>query len=165
MNGEISSIEFWIAAAFIPVLIATGMSDLRQMRIPNRLSWTGLAIFVLCFPLLGPEEWAFRSLAGLSALMVCFGLFAAGWLGGGDAKIFPVTILFIPLGHLAIYMFAFSAAMIVGMVGIWIARQFFSRPDSVWVSMQPGKAFPMGISIAMSLPFFLVAQHVLMQSL
>lgn len=157
MNGFLLSAEFWIVLAFLPILGATALYDLRQMRIPNFLSLAGLALFALCLPVLGFDDWMWRALTGFFTFVLCFGLFAAGWLGGGDAKILPVTVLFVPFGHIEVYMLSFSVSMILGMVGIWLVRQKLSHPDAQWVSMQPGAAFPMGISIAASLPIAIIA--------
>jgi prepilin peptidase CpaA len=157
VTGPFQPVDFWIVIAFLPILCATAVYDLRQMRIPNYLSLAGLFLFALCLPALGLEEWGWRALTGLFTFVLCFGLFAAGWLGGGDAKILPVTVLFVPFGHIELYMLSFSASMVLGMVGIWAVRQRLSHPQTSWVSMQPGAAFPMGISIAASLPMALIA--------
>ena len=152
MIAPLSSTSLLVAVAICPVLLMTALYDLRQMRIPNWLSWAGLAIFIVTLPVLGLQAWLMSAAVGAICFAVCFALFAVGWLGGGDAKILPVTMLFVPVSHLAVYMFAFSAAMILGMVGIWLARQRFAHENAAWVSMKPGAAFPMGISIAASLP-------------
>lgn len=157
MSGEISSSDLLAACAFLPVMLLTGLYDLREMRIPNWLSWAGLLLFVVCMPVLGLDEWLARVVVGAVAFGVCFSLFAAGWLGGGDAKIFPVCMLFVPSGILAVFMLSFALAMILGMVGIWGARRIFAGRNVVWVSLQPGAAFPMGISIAASLPIAFAA--------
>ena len=155
MIQPISATSLYVALAFLPILMTTAIFDLREMRIPNWLSWAGLAIFTATLPVLGLEEWFLRAAVGAIAFAFCFGLFAIGWLGGGDAKILPVTLLFVPLNILSVYMFAFSAAMLIGMVAIWVARRRFSHENALWVSMKPGAAFPMGISIAASLPLAL----------
>lgn len=157
MIAPLAATDLYVALTILPVLLLTAMFDLRQMRIPNWLSWTGLAIFAATLPVQGFEAWALSALVGAAAFAVCFALFAVGWLGGGDAKILPVTMLFVPFNQLALYMFAFSVAMIVGMVGIWVVRQFLAHENAAWVSMKPGAAFPMGISIAASLPLALAA--------
>ena len=159
MIQPVSDVSLWVALAVLPVLLTTAIFDLRQMRIPNWLSWAGLAIFIATLPLLGFHDWAMRAAVGAAAFAVCFGLWAAGWLGGGDTKILPVTMLFVPVSLLPVYMYAFSAAMILGMIGIWLARQRFSHENAQWVSMQPGAAFPMGISIAASLPLAIVISY------
>lgn len=153
----LSSLDVYIMLAFMPLLIAAGYSDLRLMRIPNSLSIAGLVLFAATLPLLGLDAWLLRGGAGLFAFLICFGLFAIGWFGGGDAKLLPVTFLFVPPSQLSAYLFAFAFSMILGMTLIWIARRFLSHPQAGWVAMQPNAQFPMGISIAASMPLsFLV---------
>ena len=156
MIATMSEPELIATIFFLPVLIATGYSDLRNMRIPNMLSLIGLAIFACTLLLIGFDEWLMRACVGASCFAICFALFAVGWLGGGDAKILPVTILFVPVRFLEIYLLSFAVAMLLGMVAIWLARHLYSHPQALWVSMQPGAAFPMGISIATSLPLALL---------
>lgn len=152
MIATLSTAELVVALIFLPVLMATGYSDLRNMRIPNMLSLIGLTIFACSLPFIGLDEWLMRAAVGASCFAICFALFAVGWLGGGDAKILPVTILFVPVRFLEVFMFSFAVAMLMGMLVIWCARRRYSHPRSLWVSMQPGAAFPMGISIATALP-------------
>lgn len=142
----------------VPVLMATAWSDLRRMLIPNSFSLIGLGLFLASFPLLGLETWLVHLAVGATAFAICFGLFVAGWFGGGDAKMLPVSMLFVPFGILPLYMYAFAASMLLGMSAIWAVRQRLARPDADWISMQTGAAFPMGIAIATALPLtFLIA--------
>lgn len=156
MSFTYATSELFAALLFMPVLAATAWNDLRRMKIPNTLSLIGLGLFVACLPLLGWDVWLMHVAAGVVAFVVCIALFAAGWFGGGDAKILPVTLLFVPTDILPLYMYAFAASMLIGMSGIWAVRQKLARPDAIWVSMQSGAAFPMGIAIATSLPVTLV---------
>lgn len=148
--------EVFAACLFIPVLMATGLSDLRYMKIPNSYSLIGIAIFLLMIPILGFEIALVRMAVGGIAFLFCFALFAAGWLGGGDAKILPVTFLFVPYSILPTYLFSFAACMIVGMIAIWSTRRRYACQEAEWVSMRPTADFPMGISIAGSLPLALL---------
>ena len=152
MNISVGLNEFLVACAFLPVLLATGLSDLRYMKIPNYLSFIGLGLFIATIPFLGIDVALARVVVGAVTFVLCFGLFAFGWLGGGDAKILPVTLLFVPISILPVYLLSFAACMILGMVGIWGARQVYAHDDAIWVSMKPDALFPMGISIAASLP-------------
>ena len=144
--------EFLVACSFMPVLLATACSDIRYMKIPNSYSLFALTLFLLSVPLLGLETAATRAAVAGVAFIICFGLFAAGWFGGGDAKILPATFLFVPYSILPIYLFSFSACMALGMIAMWGARRVYMSEGAAWVSMRPGAAFPMGISIAGSLP-------------
>ena len=156
MNFAISTHELLAALLVTPVLAATAWSDLRRMIIPNRLSIIGLALFAASLPLLGMQSWLMHLGIGTIAFVICVGLFAAGWFGGGDAKILPVTMLFVPTALMPLYLYSFAASMLIGMVSIWAVRQRFAAPDAQWVSLQKGAAFPMGISIAAALPLTLV---------
>lgn len=156
---DLSAVEFIVLLSFLPVLIAAGYLDLRDMRIPNTLSLIGLAMFVVSLPFLGFQEWMLRASVGVAVFFICFGFFAAGWFGGGDAKILPVTTLFVPAAYLQTFMLSFATAMTLGMIGIWLVRLQFSHSQASWVSMQPGAGFPMGISIAASLPFTALIIH------
>ena len=42
--------------------------------------------------------------AAACVLVVAFGLFACGWIGGGDAKLAAATVLWIGFAHLADYL-------------------------------------------------------------
>jgi prepilin peptidase CpaA len=42
--------------------------------------------------------------AGAAVLVVAFVCFTQGWIGGGDAKLAAVTVLWLGLGHLADYL-------------------------------------------------------------
>ncbi len=137
--------------AFLPLLAATAFCDLRYMKIPNMLSLVGLGIFVMSAATYLPFEIAMeRAISGAVSFAICFVLFMVRAFGGGDAKILPVLFLFIPIPMLPIYLLGFSAAMIVGMVGIFLVRQLVNREAATWVSLKPGAGFPMGISIALS---------------
>ena len=137
-----------------PVLVAVAWNDLSRMKIPNYLVICGLALFVLSLPFLDVDEAVARGIAGGICLAICLALFGLRWLGGGDAKMLPVAFLFIPSAWVTSYMFGFAFSLLIGMVLIWTARAVFGRADADWISLRPGSAFPMGISIAMSGLFF-----------
>jgi prepilin peptidase CpaA len=87
-------------------------SDLFSMTISNRLCLVLIAAFAFYAAWIG-LSWSTVGLhvaAGALVLAVCFGFFAAGWIGGGDAKLAAATALwfgFEPLlPYLAIASFA-----------------------------------------------------------
>lgn len=161
MSISLAENEFLVACTFLPVLLATALTDLRYMKIPNYLSFIGLGLFLLAVPFLGLEAALIRSSVCAVAFLMCFGLFAIGWLGGGDAKILPVTLLFVPLSILPVYLISFALCMLVGMICIWGVRQRYAHENAIWVSMKPNALFPMGISIAASLPVSLYISNLL----
>lgn len=90
-----------------PALMAyAAASDLLTMTIPNRVSLAlvaGFSAFAVMAGL-GPWEVLMHLAAGALVLMVCFGLFAAGWIGGGDAKLAAATALWLGFGSLVDYL-------------------------------------------------------------
>lgn len=81
-------------------------SDLITMTISNRLCLFLFAAFIACATLAGlsPQQFASHFAAGALVLSVCFGMFAAGWIGGGDAKLAAVTALWFGFDQLVPYL-------------------------------------------------------------
>ncbi|MGN7807326.1 A24 family peptidase [Ensifer sp. 22521] len=70
-------------------------SDLLTMTIPNRVSVILLGSFLVVAPLAGLDftEIARHMAAALVVFAVCFGLFAANVMGGGDAKLLTASAI------------------------------------------------------------------------
>lgn len=80
-------------------------SDLITMRISNWVSLLLVAGFAIAAPLTGLslEEVGWHLAAAALVLMACFGFFACGWMGGGDAKLASATALWLGWGFLLHY--------------------------------------------------------------
>jgi prepilin peptidase CpaA len=94
-----------------PALMAfAAASDLFTMTISNRVSLLLIAGFFALAPFggLGTQDlWhAMPSHvgAGLTVLVIAFGCFAMGWVGGGDAKIAASAALWFGFSHLLDYL-------------------------------------------------------------
>ncbi len=136
-------IPFWV---FSPMFLAIAWTDFSQMRIPNLYCLVGLAVFVVTLPALNFDDVLLRLVSGIICFVICFALFAVGWLGGGDAKILPVVVLLIPPTYLSIFLFLFSAAMLAGLIGMPFVRRCIGHSDR-FVSTAQTREFPMGIAI------------------
>lgn len=90
-------------------------SDLVSMTIENRVSAL-LVVGFLCVGLLvglPPAVLAAHVGVGLACLLATFGMFALGWMGGGDAKLIAATaVWFGPTADLGAY--AMSASLYGG---------------------------------------------------
>lgn len=90
-----------------PALMAyAATSDLLTMTIPNRVALV-LAGGYFALALMmgsGPAEMASHAAAGLLVLVIGFGLFARGWIGGGDAKLAAATALWLGFEYLLPYL-------------------------------------------------------------
>jgi len=84
---ELSSIQDIQTIALTAVML-TGMAwDLKERRIPNWLTVTGLAVALGLRALPGGPELVPGLLGALLALLITLPLFALGGFGGGDAKL------------------------------------------------------------------------------
>jgi prepilin peptidase CpaA len=95
-------------------------TDLITMTIPNRVVLALVAGFFLVAPLAG-LNWSdvgVHIAVGCAALAVGFALFAPGWIGGGDAKLFAATALW--LGPNFLLNYSLTAALIGGVLTLLI---------------------------------------------
>ena len=143
---------------FFPALMAFGaVSDLLTMTIPNRVSLLLVAGFVamvivtgMPLPMIGMHV-----LAGMLMLTITFGMFALGWIGGGDAKLAAATGLWCGFGVLLEYLI--FASVLGGMLtlGILYARSYllpeFALKIKWIVHLHDAKTgIPYGIALAFS---------------
>ncbi|KKB76716.1 hypothetical protein VW35_18390 [Devosia soli] len=90
-----------VALFFFPVAMAiAASSDLLTMRISNKLVLILTAgFFVVAIAANLPlQQFAMHVLCALIVLAVAFGLFALGFIGGGDAKLAAATTLWLGFG-------------------------------------------------------------------
>ena len=90
-----------------PALMAfAAASDLFTMTISNRLTLVLTAGFLAMALLSGMGLYDILSHvgAGATVLVVAFGCFAMGWVGGGDAKVAAAAALWFGFGHLVDYL-------------------------------------------------------------
>ncbi len=91
---------------FFPALMAfAASSDLVTMTISNRISIALVAGFIAFALMLGlpPNVIGWHLAAGFLVLTCTFGMFAMGWIGGGDAKLAAATAVWCGFGVLIEY--------------------------------------------------------------
>ncbi len=139
-----------------PVLMAyAGASDLLTMTIPNRLS---IALVVLFGPLalwcgLDATTILVHVAAGAAVLAVTFGLFAAGWIGGGDAKLAAATALWLGFDTLPDYLMLAAiagGALTLAVLALRLAPLPLFAESWSWLSRlkDPKSGVPYGIALA-----------------
>src|SRR3954463_3488146 len=91
-----------IKLMLFPALMAfAASSDLLTMTISNRVSLilaAGFVALALASGMSGADMLAHLGAAAI-VLVVAFGFFARGWIGGGDAKLAAATALWLGFGH------------------------------------------------------------------
>jgi prepilin peptidase CpaA len=106
-------LSFLILVVFPGAMAFAACSDLVTMTISNRVSLLLVAGFVVLAPWIGMDvtQMASHATAAAAMLGVGFVMFAMGWIGGGDAKLFAAASLWLGWEHLADY------AVVVSLLG------------------------------------------------
>ncbi len=147
-----------VAAIFVvfPFCLAfSALSDALTMTIPNRVPVILMATFAIVAPLagLGLSEIAIHIAMALAVFGLCFGLFALGTMGGGDAKLLTACALWFG-ADASLLEFLLSVSLFGGLltVAILLLR---AREDFILSSRLPiprllftANKIPYGIAIA-----------------
>jgi len=145
-----------LVATFPALLIVAALGDLTTYRIRNWISLAMIAGFVLAAPALGLPPSSIGLHAGVGAVALVLGviMFALGWIGGGDAKVFAAAGLWLGWPAAATYVAATCVAGGALAVGLLALRSAYLRPFVVtgpaWVGRlaEPGENVPYGVAIA-----------------
>jgi prepilin peptidase CpaA len=141
-----------------PVLaIVAALRDATSYTIPNWVAGALIVAFAVAAIALGlPWRLVATDVAvGLVALVAGMGMFAAGWIGGGDAKLFAAAALWLGLAGAPTYL------LVTGLAGGGLALALLAlRSDPVqaivsggpaWFMRlaKPGEGVPYGVAIAL----------------
>jgi prepilin peptidase CpaA len=142
---------------FPAMVIIAALTDIASFTIPNRLTLLLAACYVPVAIMLGRPlgEIGFGLAIGAGALVVAVGMFAAGWIGGGDAKLFAGVALW--LGWPASIDFMFVSAVDGGGLGLlllndlatWLKPYLAGAPPWLDKLTTNGEAVPYGVAIAL----------------
>jgi prepilin peptidase CpaA len=138
------------------LLVIAAVSDMTTLTIPNWIS----GLLILSFLVLGlawgmpMKDIALSAGTGFVVLLIGMGLFALGWLGGGDAKLLAATAVWFGwpavLSFLVFTVIAGGGVSLVllGFRCIPMSDQMLGVP---WVGRlhRIGEALPYGIAIAL----------------
>jgi prepilin peptidase CpaA len=144
---------------FVFAMLSAAISDLTTYKIRNNLILTLLLAYLAFAPIVGiawPEIVRSTAVAGL-VLFLSLGLFAAGWLGGGDAKLATVTTLWLGADN------AFAYFLFVSLLGgVLAAIVYFCRSwplpeqlaNTAWIvrlrARARGAELPYGVAITLA---------------
>jgi prepilin peptidase CpaA len=152
----IHALQTCLLLIFPVLVIGAALRDATSYTIPNWISLALAGAFPLAALALGlPLPMIGVSLAvGAVALVAGMGMFALGWIGGGDAKLFAAAALWLGLTPAATYLAVTGiagGALAVGLLGL---RSTHVRPwapaKPVWLArlLEPGENVPYGVAIA-----------------
>jgi prepilin peptidase CpaA len=146
-----------VAAVFlygaILLLVAAALWDAVTMTIPNYLVLAVLALYVVGLAVnFDLSDILLDLLAAVIIFVVCFVLFALGWLGGGDAKLAPGAVLWV--GYDGFLEFVVAMTLIGGVLSIVLLilrgglRAASASQDSLPLVLQWASPIPYGIAIS-----------------
>lgn len=148
--------QFVISAVFPALVIVAALRDTTTMTIPNWLCGLGAVLFVPVVFAAGltPTVTAAAVAVGLAALVAGIGMFAAGWIGGGDAKLFAVCGLWLGWREalpFVVWTAIAGGALAVALLGLRKLVIAWPQKGPGWWTrlMTPGGDVPYGIAIAL----------------
>jgi len=160
MITTISAIAAAVAfLLFVFAMLYAAVSDLTTYTIRNNLVLTLLLAYLALAPIVGfssHEIWRSVAVAGI-VLLCTFGLFTAGWIGGGDAKLASVTTLWLGADNTLTYFLFLTLlggvfAMLVYFCRMWPLPERLTR--TVWITRLHARGerarLPYGVAITLA---------------
>jgi prepilin peptidase CpaA len=143
-------------AVVLAVTVLGSISDIRSLRLPNTYALIIIGCFIPAW-LAHPQAFAplWQHLTAMAAMFaVTYGMFAAGIMGGGDAKF--GTALALWTGLKGLVPFIFVMALVGGVLGVMALglrnKKIFANPKpGSWIEQtQSGvSAVPYGVAISL----------------
>lgn len=141
------------------LLVAAAFFDLTTYRIPNLLPAAMVLLFgvftlALAFGdhAMSWNDTGLHLFAGLTGLLLGMGMFAVGWVGGGDAKLFAAILLW--LGWDALYDYVVLACLLGGALtlGLIVLRRVPLLAKLPWLARlaDPASGVPYGVALALA---------------
>lgn len=135
--------------ACVPILLYTIYTDLSDLRIPNSAVILLAIVFIATqLPFMPLPELAWRILAALFVFGLSFVVFALHLLGGGDVKLLPAVVLFVPSNAWAQFVLALSVSVILTLTVLRLVRGFTG--GGRWLSVNQSARYPLGPAIALA---------------
>jgi len=144
--------DLLILTIFPAAMVCAAATDLFTMTLPNRLILVLVAGFFVVATLVGLGWYAvgLHVALALAALAVTFTFFSFGWIGGGDAKLFAGTCLW--LGPAGVFTYSIYVALIgSGLTLLLLLWRGLPLPSSQsWLMRlhSPREGVPYGIALA-----------------
>jgi prepilin peptidase CpaA len=145
-----------VVGVFSALVIVAALKDILSFTIPNWISATLTLAFAPAALIAGVSLGAIGAsfAVAFGVLAVAAGMFAVGWIGGGDAKLMAAAALWVGLRGLAPFALYTSLAggalalLLVAVRSNWIRP--FAEAGPAWARRlaTPGEAAPYGVAIA-----------------
>ena len=145
-----------LLAVFPLMVIVGGLRDLTSYTIPN---WISVLLILAFFPAalaLGLPTGSLLTHLGVgaAALVAGMAMFALGWIGGGDAKLFAAAGLWLGVPAALTYVAVTGVAggglalALLGLRSMWLRPYVQTGPGWFGRLATPGENVPYGVAIA-----------------
>ena len=148
-------LDWMLILVFPAIMIFAGAFDLLTMTIPNKVSIALVAVFLCLAPFagLGWEAIGFHVALGAVMLALCIVMFAMGWIGGGDAKVFAAASLWMGPAHLldfAVIAGLCGGLLTIAILGLRTMPLPAGLAGQTWLSRlhKAGGGVPYGVALA-----------------
>ena len=159
----LSTPALWIAfVAMTPLMFLTAYWDLKLLKIPNWLVLCVLAVFIVTglwgLPI---DTFLWRLLYGAIALILGFGLFALGGIGGGDAKMAAALVPFAAPSDAGMLLLLYALMTLFLLMAVRLAMQIVRHRETGWLALdqlhKPARerVFPMGLIFGSTILLYL----------
>jgi prepilin peptidase CpaA len=163
----ISSLAAWTALLlFAGGMTYAGLRDVATLTISNRLVLGLAGAYLILAPAAGvaPEAIASSAFAAAVVLGCTFALFAFGWIGGGDAKLSAVAVLWLGSDLTLDYVLYASVCGTLVTLALLQFRRFplpVFLGKSEWTSRlhTRGSGVPYGVALAMAALLLVPESH------
>lgn len=156
-----SFLQIVLLLAFPTLVIIAALRDVTSYTIPN---WISLALILAFFPAalalgLDGQTIGLHGAIGVGALVAGMAMFALGWIGGGDAKLFAAAGLWLgwpaSLSYLLVTCVAGGglAMALLGLRSDWLRPYVGYGPAWFGRLATPGENVPYGAAIAVGALF------------
>ncbi|MDP3855659.1 prepilin peptidase [Phenylobacterium sp.] len=141
---------------FPALVIVAALRDVTTYTIPNWISGGLILAFVPAALALGLplETIGLQFAIGVAALVAGMAMFALGWIGGGDAKLFAAAALWLGWPAAVTFLLATGVgggALAMGLLSLRSSRaRAFVPAGPAWFNRlaTPGESVPYGVAIA-----------------
>jgi prepilin peptidase CpaA len=149
----------WFLPFVLPLCFAAAYTDLSRMRIPNWITDSLGAVYVILGLLIMPTwaDYGWQLLHLPIGIAIGFLFYSAGVMGAGDAKFIGAAAPLVALADLPALIMIYAANLLAAFATHRLAKHTpLSRLAPGWQSWSVGKKFPMGFSLGGTLALYLI---------
>lgn len=153
----ITALQAVLLLVFPVLVVVAALRDVTSYTIPNWISGLLILGFLPAALALGLPLGVIgqNGLVFLVALAAGMAMFALGWIGGGDAKLFAVAGLWLGWSAALTYLIFTAVAggalalALLGLRSLWLRPYVVNGPAWFGRLATPGEAVPYGVAIAL----------------